>query len=119
MGVLEAGTVNKLTKTIMRTASAAAVALCVAAPAQAIIINFYDNNVLTARLTTSGTTDFKLEFLSAPAAPGTAYINDIFLTYTGSTSDITAMSNLGGDTAGDATFSAPVRGAPLRVPTRT
>lgn len=78
---------------------ATAVALSVTTPARADVIGFYDNANLVARLTTSGNTDFRLDFLFAPAGPGTAFINDILLDYTGAISDITGVFNLGGDNA--------------------
>jgi hypothetical protein len=73
-------------------------------PAKADVIGFYDNNNLVAKLTTSGNTDFRLDFLYAPASAGTAFINDLLLDYTGSLSDIIGAYHLGGDTADPVDF---------------
>ena len=93
---------NWLVKVITKATLAAATVAVSMASAKAEVIGFYYGTDLVARMTTSGSTDFRLDFLYAPASSGVAFINDILLGYTGSLGGAT-FSNLGGDTAGDAT----------------
>jgi hypothetical protein len=94
---------KQVMKAIAQTAAGVAVALSVAAPAKADVISFFNGTDLVATLTTSAGTDFRLDFLYAPAGPGTAFINDLLLEYTGSLSSL-GVANLGGDSAPNATF---------------
>ena len=90
-------------KVIAKTAAGAAVAMSLAAPAKADVIDFYNSTDLVARLTTSGGTDFRLDFLYAPAGSGIAFINDLLLEYTGPLGSL-IPDNLAGDTAPNASF---------------
>lgn len=93
---------RKSFKTIARSAVAAAALALSVGSAKAEVFYFFNGSDLVAQMTTSGSTDFRLDFLYAPASPGTAFINDILLGYTGSTGSAT-FTNLSGDTAPNAT----------------
>lgn len=93
---------NKLAKLIAKTAAAAAVTIAAMGAAKAEVFGFYYGTDLVATMTTSGNTDFRLDFIYAPASANVAFINDILLGYTGSTGTAT-FSNLAGGTAGAAT----------------
>ena len=90
---------NNLARVIKQSAATAAVALSLVAPVKADVMGFYYNTDLVATLTTSGSTDFSLAFLYAPASAGTAFINDLLLDYNGPWNGNLYWSNLGGDTA--------------------
>lgn len=94
---------NRLAKALKQTAAAAAVAMAVVGPAKADVIGFYYGSDLVAELTTSAGTDFRLDFLYAPAGAGIAFINDLLLEYTGALGAL-SVANLEGDTAPDAEF---------------
>lgn len=93
---------SKRLKKIAKTAIAAAALALSVGSAKAEVFFFYSGADLVAKMTTSGSTDFRLDFLYAPATSGVAFINDILLGYTGAIGSA-AFSNLSGDTAGDAT----------------
>ncbi len=70
---------TQLAKLLAKSAAAAAVA-CSMASAQAAIIDFRFGADVVATMTTSGSTDFLLNFTYAPATAGVAFINDLLLT---------------------------------------
>lgn len=77
----------------MLTGTVAAAALA-SAPAHALVINFLNGTDLYAKLTTSGNTDFQLDFVGENISPG-AFINELFMdgpagTFTDYSTDTTA-----------------------------
>ena len=84
--------VQRIASTLARTACAAALMATVGTSQAAVIDFFYGGNVV-ATISTSGSTTFNLQFVYAPADPGTAFINDIL------------MLNTGGATLANSTFT--------------
>ena len=76
------------------TGTVAAAALA-SAPAHALVINFSNGTDLYAKLTTSGSTDFQLDFVGENIDSG-AFINELFMdgpsgTFTDNSTDTTAV----------------------------
>lgn len=95
----------RIASAIATTAGAAALMASVGT-AEAAVIDFrYGGNVV-ATMTTSGTTTFDLQFVYAPAVPGTAFINDILMLNTGgATLANSTFTNLGPE-VGTASYKA-------------
>lgn len=90
---------KRLSSVLKQSAAAAAIAVSLVAPAKADLMGFYYDSNLVATLTTSGNTDFSLNFIYAPATGGTAFINDLLLEYDGPWTGPLYWSNLTGDSA--------------------
>lgn len=76
-------------------ASAISAAALASTPAHAIVINFISGSDLYAKLTTSGSTDFQLDFVGENVASG-AFIKELFMdgpagTFTDNSTDTSAV----------------------------
>lgn len=79
--------------------------------AQAIVVDFYYSGAAMATMSTTGSTDFSLQFLTAPSS-STAFINELFMagpggtfTDTSSATSITASYDATGFTNAGYTFN--------------
>jgi hypothetical protein len=83
---------SKIAKVVIKSMGAVAMATSLGS-AHAAVIDFFYGGQVVATMTTSDSTTFKLDFVYAPAVPGTAFVNDIL------------MLNTGGATLGNSTFT--------------
>lgn len=69
----------KTDRIIRKTLTACVAAMALAsAPSQAMVINFFNGSDLYAKMTTSGTTSFDLEFVGTNVAAG-GFINELYM----------------------------------------
>lgn len=84
-----------IAESVVRLAATAAL-IAPTGAAHAVAYNYYYGSDLVATITASADTTFQLDFIYAPAAPGTAFINDILLLNTGNATPANSVfTNLG------------------------